>query len=282
MTDAPTLRLDDRVAIITGAAGLIGSALAAGFAASGARVVMVDRDGDGLARVAAGIDAETLQIACDLTDSDAVAALVTRVLAERGGIDVLVNNAGGNHRLLPHLVDLEHFDRLVSLNLRAPFLLSRLVGRHMIAKRRGAIVNVTSTCGCSGMGRGNFAFSISKAALNAMTRELALEWGASGVRVNAIAPSQVDSPGMREWMDEIAGDGRTMGEHLLGGTPLGRLTTAQDIVGPALFLASDAAAMVTGLVVPVDGGNLTANAAGTVGVPIDIEELADGELAPVN
>jgi NAD(P)-dependent dehydrogenase (short-subunit alcohol dehydrogenase family) len=274
MTDQTTLRLDGRVAIITGAAGGIGSAMSAGFAANGATVVMVDVNGEGLQQVAAGIDGETATLTCYLTDEPAVRAMVEDVVGRFGSIDVLVNNAGGNHRMLPHQVTREHWDRLLALNLTAPFLLSHAVGRHMVARRRGAIINVTSTCACSGMGRGNFAFSIAKAGLNAMTRELALEWGASGVRVNAIAPSQVDAPGMRAWMNEPGPHGRTMGEHLLAGVPLGRMTTAHDIVGPTLFLASDAAAMVSGLVVPVDGGNLTANAVGTPGTPVDPAEWA--------
>jgi NAD(P)-dependent dehydrogenase (short-subunit alcohol dehydrogenase family) len=274
MTEQMTLRLDGKLAIITGAAGLIGSALAAGFAANGATVVLVDVDDARLQQVRDEIGGSAVALACDLTDTPAVNRLVDTVIDRFGVIDVLVNNAGGNHRMLPHLVTPEHWDRLLALNLTAPFMLSHAVGRHMIARGHGAIVNVTSTCGCSGMGRGNFVFSIAKAGLNAMTRELALEWGASGIRVNAIAPSQVDSPGMREWMAEPTAGGRTMGEQLLAGVPLGRLTTAQDIVGPALFLASDAAAMVSGLVLPVDGGNLTANAVGTPGAPIAAAELA--------
>ncbi len=276
MAEPTTLRLDGRVAIVTGAAGLIGSALAAGFAANGATTVLVDVNAAGLDRVAGDIPGPTVAMTCDLTDEAAIGALVASVVEKFGAVDILVNNAGGNHRMLPHQITREHWERLLSLNLTAPFLLSQAVGRHMISRRRGVIINVTSTCGCSGMGRGNFAFSIAKAGLNAMTRELALEWGASGVRVNAIAPSQVDSPGMREWMAEPGANGQTMGERLLAGVPLGRLTTAADIVGPALFLASDAAAMVTGLVVPVDGGNLTVNAVGTPGVPIAPAEVGFG------
>jgi NAD(P)-dependent dehydrogenase (short-subunit alcohol dehydrogenase family) len=268
MTTETALRLDGRTAIITGAAGLIGSALTAGFAANGANVVMVDRDADGMARVAATIDATTTQLTCDITDADAVERLVEDVVVRFGAVDILVNNAGVNHRKLPHEVTLADWTAGTDINLKGCFLFSQRVGLRMIQRRRGSIVNISSTCGCSGMGRGNFVFSVAKAGLNHLTRELALEWGASGIRVNAIAPSQVDSPGMREWMATPGAGGRTMGETFLGGVPMGRMVTADDIVGPALFLASDAAAMVTGLIMPVDGGNLTANISGTVGVPI--------------
>jgi NAD(P)-dependent dehydrogenase (short-subunit alcohol dehydrogenase family) len=268
MRGETTLRLDGRTALITGAAGLIGSALCAGFAANGAHVIMVDRDAAGLSSVAADIGVATTRFQCDVTDADAIDQMVAAIMARFGRIDVLVNNAGGNRRLLPHEVTLADWTYLTDLNLTACFLMSQRVGRHMIARRSGSIVNVSSTCGCSAMGRGNFAFSVAKAGVNHLTRELALEWGASRVRVNAIAPSQVDSSAMREWMSEVSTDGRTVGETFLGGVPLGRLVRAEDIVGPALFLASDAAAMVTGTVLPVDGGNLTANIASTVGRPI--------------
>jgi NAD(P)-dependent dehydrogenase (short-subunit alcohol dehydrogenase family) len=263
-----TLRLDDRIAIITGAAGLIGSALTRGFAGNGAHVIMVDLDGEGLARLAEDIAAPTNYVECDVTDAEAVDRMVTAVIERFGRIDVLINNAGGNRRRLPHEVTMADWTAVTELNLTSCFLMSQRVGRHMLAARGGSIINISSTCGCSAMGRGNFVFSVSKAGLNHLTRELAVEWGASGVRVNAIAPSQVDSPTMREWMAEPGPDGRTIGDTFLGGVPLGRLVRAEDLVGPALFLASDASSMVSGTVLPVDGGNLTANIAGTIGSPV--------------
>jgi len=230
MMTETTLRLDGRTAIITGAAGLIGSALSAGFAAND-------------------------ELAGD-------------VVGRFGAVDVLVNNAGGNRRVLPHEVTLDGWRQITELNLLSSFFVSQRAGLQMIAQGRGSIINISSTCGCSAMGRGNIVFSAAKAGVNHLTRELALEWGACGIRVNAIAPSQVDSAGMRQWMAETGADGRLVGDTLLAGVPLGRLVRAEDIVGPALFLASDASRMVTGTVIPVDGGNLSANLAGTVGRPI--------------
>ena len=268
MTTETTLRLDGRTAIITGAAGLIGSALSAGFAANGANVVLVDRDAAGLARLAAELGGAATGIECDVTDLAAIDEMVREVTSRLGAIDVLVNNAGGNQRVLPHEVTLDGWRHITELNLLSSFFVSQRVGLQMIAAGRGSIINISSTCGCSAMGRGNIVFSAAKAGVNHLTRELALEWGASGIRVNAIAPSQVDSAGMRQWMAEAGPDGRPVGDTLLAGVPLGRLVRAEDIVGPALFLASDASRMVTGTVIPVDGGNLSANLAGTVGRPL--------------
>ena len=252
MTTETTWRLDGQTAIITGAAGLIGSALSAGFAANGAHVVMVDRDSDGLARLAAELGGSVTTVECDVTDLDAIDEMARDVIRRFGAVDVLVNNAGGNRRVLPHEVTLADWRHVSDLNLMSCFFVSQRIGLQMIAQRRGSIVNISSTCGCSAMGRGNIVFSAAKAGINHLTRELALEWGASGIRVNAIAPSQVDSAGMRQWMGEAGADGRLMGDTLLGGVPLGRLVRAEDIVGPALFLASDAARMVTGTVIPVE------------------------------
>lgn len=265
-----TLRLDGRTAVITGAAGTIGSALSAGFSANGANVIMVDRDTAGMARVAETIAGTPKQITCDITDPDSIDEMARTVVDAFGRIDILINNAGGNRRRLPHELTFDDWSDVTELNLTGCFLMSQRVGREMLRQGAGSIINISSTCGCSAMGRGNFVFSVSKAGVNHLTRELAVEWGASGVRVNAIAPSQVDSPSMRDWMAEPGPDGRTMGEIFEGGVPLGRLVTPEDLIGPALFLASDAAAMITGLIMPVDGGNLTANAAGTIGRPITI------------
>jgi NAD(P)-dependent dehydrogenase (short-subunit alcohol dehydrogenase family) len=129
---------------------------------------------------------------------------------------------------------------------------------------RGSIINTASTCGVRAMGRGNFAFSIAKAGVIQMTRELAIEWGHFGIRVNAIAPCQLDTPGVLSMLDWDDPSGTTLGERVLNGIPLGRLATVDDMVGPVVFLASDAAAMVSGVLLPIDGANLAANAAGTI------------------
>ena len=151
MTTETTWRLDGRTAIITGAAGLIGSALSAGFAANGAHVVMVDRDGDGLARLAADLGGSVTCVECDVTDLGAIDEMARDVVRRFGAIDVLVNNAGGNRRILPHEVTLADWRHVTDLNLMSCFFVSQRIGQQMIAQRRGSIVNISSTCGCSGV-----------------------------------------------------------------------------------------------------------------------------------
>ena len=256
-----------RTAIVTGAAGLLGSALVRAFAGQGARVVAFDINRDGLDELvdrSAGV-ADVVGIAGDVTSRDSIEQMMDIAVDRFGRIDMLVNNAGGNHRTLPHNVTDADFSTLLTLNLTSCFLMCQVIGKHMISHGGGSIVNISSTCGCSAMGRGNFSFSIAKSGVNHLTRELALEWGPSGVRVNVVAPSQIDSPGMREWMLESDTDGRLLGDKFLDGTPLRRLVTADDVASAVLFLASDAAAMISGTVLPVDGGNLVANAVSTGG-----------------
>lgn len=135
----------------------------------------------------------------------------------------------------------------------------------------GSIVNFSSIAGNNALGLGNYSYSVSKGAINQLTRELAIEWGRYGIRVNAVQPCQFLTPGVQAWLDNPATDTTALHQHLLGGIPLGRLGEVDDIVGPVLFLLSDAAAMVTGTVLPVDGGNLAMNAGGGGPVPIHPE-----------
>jgi len=125
--------------------------------------------------------------------------------------------------------------------------MAQAVGRQMIDKKiAGRIVNTSSTCGARRWAAATLSYSISKAGVLHFTRELALEWGHFGIRVNAIQPSQVDAPAMRTWMDDVSLDGETLGYKFLNGVPMNRLVTAEDMVGPVCFLLSSASAMVTG------------------------------------
>lgn len=262
-------RFDGSPAIVTGAAGLIGSAIARAFARSGASVALVDLPGERLERFESelcGTGARVMAVAADLTDPASAPSIVDRVEARFGVPTILVNNAGRGSHQIPEETTLQEWSEVLQLNLTGYFLMAQAFGRKLIAHHLpGSIVNISSTCaGPGAMGRGNFVFSVSKAGVNHMTKELAIEWGAFGIRANAIQPSQVDSPGMRAWMEDIDLDGGRLGDKFEHGVPLGRLVKPEDIAEPVLFLSSPAAGMVTGSVLPVDGGNLSANVASTI------------------
>jgi NAD(P)-dependent dehydrogenase (short-subunit alcohol dehydrogenase family) len=262
-------RFDGTPAIVTGAAGLIGSAIARAFASSGASVALVDLPGERLDRFEAELSAtgaKVLGVGADLTDPASAPSIVERVEDRFGVPMILVNNAGRGSHQIPEETTLEEWSGVLQLNLTGYFLMAQAFGRNLIAHHLpGSIVSISSTCaGPGAMGRGNFVFSVSKAGVNHMTKELAIEWGALGIRANAIQPSQVDSPGMRAWMEDTDLDGGRLGDKFENGVPMGRLVKPEDIAGPVLFLSSPAAGMVTGSVLPVDGGNLSANVASTI------------------
>jgi NAD(P)-dependent dehydrogenase (short-subunit alcohol dehydrogenase family) len=257
-----------RTAVITGGGGLIGGAIADGMAAQGAEVVVIDIDAAAAEGVAKRVEAAKGRahfIVGDVTTPQGVAELMDRSLAAVGRIDILVNNAGRGSHTFPEDLSYEEWAAVLELDLTGYFLMAQAVGRHMIDRGRGgAIVMVSSICGHVAMGRGNFAFSIAKAGVNQMTRELALEWGHRGIRVNGIAPCQVEAPSMDDLLGRADPSGTDLRNRVLGGIPLGRIAQPEDMAGPAVFLASDAAAMVTGSVLAVDGGNLASNAASSI------------------
>ena len=152
---------------------------------------------------------------------------------------------------------------MLATGVTASFLCAQEAGRRMIAAGRGgSIVNISSIAGATALGRGNLSHSVNKGAVHQLTRELAVEWAKHGIRVNAILPCQVLTEGFRAWLDSPGFDPALM-DRFLTGIPMNRLAEPEDIVGPTVFLASDAAAMVTGTLLPVDGGNLALNAGGS-------------------
>ena len=266
--------LDGRNAVITGGAGNIGGAIARRLVAQGASVALVDINSDRLASTAAGVQAgggTVHTVVGDVSTPDGVRAVMDGVLDKVPKIDILVNNAGRGSHTFPEELPYEEWAAIFQLNLTGYFLMAQAVGRHMIERRtRGAIVMTSSTCSWVAMGRGNFAYSISKAGVNQLVRELALEWGCFGIRVNAIEPCQVEAGSMDDLLDRDDPSGLSLRQRVLGGIPLGRLATADDMAGPVAFLVSDAAAMVTGTILPVDGGNLACNAASSIRQPVSL------------
>jgi len=262
-------RLDDRVAVVTGAASGIGREIALTFARAGARVACLDIDVAACGRTAgdvAALGGASLAVECDISRPEAVEAAFARVDERFGRVEVLVNDAFVPSHTRPQELELDEWSRVLDVNVTGCLLCSQAAGRRMIEQRAGgSIVNLSSLASSTALGRGNFAYSVSKGAIDSLTRELAIEWAPFGIRVNAIKPCQVLTPGLQELLDDPKFDSKTLLASWLHGIPLGRLAQPQEIAAAALYLASDAAAMVTGVLLPVDGGNLAMNAGGTVG-----------------
>jgi len=260
-------RLDGRVALITGAAGAFGRAIALGFSELGAHVFLTDLDESQLEATASLVRAAGGRCAlarCDTGSAADVAQAFEQLDREFGHIDILVNNAGRNPMQgRPEEFPLEIWEDVLRTNLTGYFLNARAAGKRMIASGRGgSIVNVSSIASASSLGRGNLAYGASKSGVNQLTRELAVEWAHHGIRVNAIQPCQFLNAGWRAMSADPTRAGLV--QRVLSGIPIGRMGEPQEIVGPVVFLASDAASMVTGVLLPVDGGNLALNPTGTL------------------
>ena len=259
--------LSGRHALVTGGAGGLGRAVATTLAAVGAKISVLDVNADGaeatVAQVAAaGGTAEAIK--CDVTNPQSIADALAQASAS-GPADILINNAGINLRGGSLDCSPEVWERTLAVNLTGYYLCARRFAELLIAAGRGgAIVNVSSTGGSTALGRGNFSYGVTKAGVEQMTRELAVVWASHSIRVNAVAPGQIATDGLRTLSERPSADG-TLLETFLRGIPLGRLTEPNDVAAAIAFLASDAAAMITGVIVPVDGGNLAFNASGTIG-----------------
>jgi NAD(P)-dependent dehydrogenase (short-subunit alcohol dehydrogenase family) len=257
--------LSDRVAVVTGAGGGLGTAICAGLAAHGADVGLIDIEPTTLRASADGVERagrRALVLETDASDEGAVTAAFARIDETFGKVDILVNLAYTPTFGKPEELSLDDWEKAFRINVTSYFLCCREAGRRMIAQGRGgAIMNMCSIGGTSAIGRGSYPYSISKGGIAMMTKELAVEWAKHGIRVNAIQPCQFLTPGLRHRLDnpELG----HIREKFLSGIPLNRLGEPHEMVGPVLFLVSDAAAMVTGVLLPVDGGNLALNAGGT-------------------
>jgi NAD(P)-dependent dehydrogenase (short-subunit alcohol dehydrogenase family) len=267
--------LDDRVAVVTGAGanGGIGHAVALGLAHAGAHVFVSDVDAEGAAETAREVlrlGQRAVAVRTDLGQPADVHAMMEAVDREFGRVDILVNNVGIGHRARPESLTLEDWRKVVAVNLDGTFLVTRETGRRMIARKAGgSIVSISSIAGSSALGRGNFVYSVTKAGIIQLTRELAVEWAPHRIRVNAIQPAQTMTQAMDRMLSDPRLDPATLKERFLRGIPLDRIGEPEDIAKAAVFLASDAAGFITGHSLPVDGGNLAMNAGGSKLWPTD-------------
>ncbi len=255
MTPNPSslFRLDGRVALVTGASSGLGATFVRGLAAAGARVVLAARRADRLDALAGEIErsgAEALAVPCDVSRESDVDRLVSASLARFGGIDVLVNNAGATHIGPAEDEEPSRFREILDVDLAGVFLCAQRAGRVMLAARRGSIVNVASVLGLVGSGQiKQAAYCAAKGGVVNLTRELAAQWARRGVRVNALAPGFFAS----EMTADMFSDPRSI-DWIRNRDPMGRPGSDGELVGPLVFLASDASSYVTGQTLAVDGG----------------------------
>ena len=239
--------LTGRRALITGSSQGIGFALAQGLAEAGARVVLNGRDAPRLDAAVARI-AGAVALAFDATRHDEVRAAVDGFEAAVGPIDILVNNAGMQHRAPLEDFPAEAFERLLQTNIASVFHVGQAVARHMIARGRGKIINIASVQ--TALARPSIApYTATKGAVGNLTKGMATDWARHGLNCNAIAPGYFDTPLNAALVSDTA-----FSEWLAKRTPAGRWGRVEELVGAAVFLASDASSFVNGHILYVDGG----------------------------
>jgi NAD(P)-dependent dehydrogenase (short-subunit alcohol dehydrogenase family) len=237
--ERPDFDLTGQVAVVSGAGRGIGHDLARALAACGALVLGGVREPEATAvEWAAPGGGRVLPLRLDVTDAAGSRAAIDAAVLDHGHIDILVNNAGlgANHDAVD--VTESDWDEMMAVNLKGVFFTSQAVGRHMIERGYGRIVNLSSQAGLVGIRR-HAVYSASKGGVNMLTKVLALEWAPFGVTVNAIAPTWIYTPGTSQ---------------VLANIPIGRVGTTADVAAAVVFLASRAAGLVTGAILPVDGG----------------------------
>ncbi len=239
--------LEDRSAIVTGAASGLGRAIACGLDACGATVVAADRDGEGVQEVADHLSTESHAAVVDVTDISSLEALRATTLERHGDFDVLCNVPGINVR--KSVIDLSpaEWHDVIEVNLTGMFYANKVLGAHLVERGGGTVLNMASVRGIAG-GTNQSAYSASKGGVVQLTKVLAAEW-APDVRVNALAPGYMKTPLVREAMSDEEWYDRMRSEHLLD-----RFGDPEEVVGATVFLTSEASSFVTGTVLPVDGG----------------------------
>lgn len=246
------MRLKDKAAIVTGAGRGIGLGIALAFAREGARVALCELDASLLESALAEVEAlggQGLSFPMDVTRREQIDRVVRQVSTRWGAIDILVNNAGIYQVLPVEEITEEQWDRVLAVNLKGAFLFCQAVIPHMKRQRAGRIVSMASSAGKIGGTLAGAHYSVSKAGIICLTKQLARELGPHGITVNAVAPGRIDTPMIR-----IASEEENEAFRLR--TPMGRLGTPEDVANAVVFLASEEAGFITGEILDVNGGLL--------------------------
>lgn len=252
------INLDGRVALVTGGGRGIGEACARALAEAGATVVIADRRSDAASTVAAAISGHAVEL--DISQEEAVAEAVAGIEATHGPIDILVNCAGNLQNTdRPEELTMSTWDRIIAVHLRGTYLVTVAVGTRMAYRGRGAVVTIASSAGMRSAPL--HAYAPAKAGLISQTECLAVEWGRSGVRVNAVSPGFVLTPGVSRGVES----GMLEADRMIDNSALGRLVAPEEIAAGVLFLASDLASAITGVNLPIDAGWLAATSWPTYG-----------------
>jgi NAD(P)-dependent dehydrogenase (short-subunit alcohol dehydrogenase family) len=246
-------KLDGKVAIVNGGAGGIGETLAMGLGLHGATIVVADLNQEAAEKVAGKIAAETgresLALAVNVTDEQSVEEMVRSVVKKFGKLDILVNAMGINLKRDAMEYPVEDWDKMFSVNVKGTMISCKMAGRAMRENKSGVIINLSSVRGIRGYTGGNAGYCATKGAVEMITKALALEWAPSGIRVNAIGPALIITPGTKHIQDNPE-----LAKKYAMAIPMGRIGMPEDLVGACVYLASDAAGFVSGQTLFVDGG----------------------------
>jgi gluconate 5-dehydrogenase len=251
------MRFQTSAVLVTGACGGIGQAIARAFAAEGARVMVADLPHAPVQDLAAQLGNDARTCFLDVTNEAQWIAAMDAMETAFGGIDILVNNAGIIKRVPALEMDVAAFRKVIDVDLTGPFIMSQLVGKHMIKRQSGKIINICSMM--SELGRDNVvAYASAKGGLKMLTKNLATEWAKHNIQVNGIGPGYFATT----QTEPIRVDGHPFNDFIISRTPEGRWGNPEDLAGTAIFLASDASRFINGQIIYVDGGILA-----TIGKP---------------
>lgn len=245
------MQLTGKTAIVTGGASGFGAGIVQAFVAQGAQVMIADINGEAATALAAQIGAQAIAQQVDVANGSSVNAMAKAAIAAFGHVDILVNNAGVTHMPTPlEDVSEDEFDRVLNVNVKSVYLTARALVPHMKSRASGAILNIASTAGLSPRPNLNW-YNASKGWMITATKTMAVELAPKGLRVNALCPVAGETPLLKSFMGE---DTPEMRARFLSTIPIGRFSTPDDMGSAAAFLCSDAASMITGVALEVDGG----------------------------